>query len=494
MAENVCFYMHVHQPYRLAKFSVFDVGKGKSYFDTQKNRAYLERIVRKSYLPATEILLELVRKTDGKFKIGFSITGVLLEQLQRDYPQVVDNFRKLARSGCEVVSESYYHSLAWLHSRDEFESQVRLHEKNISRLFGQKPVTLRNTELMFNNDIAWFAQKLGYKNVLGEGHEKVLGRMSPCFVYTAKGSSTRLLFRNYRLSDDVAFRFPHHYLPAERYAEWIRSTPGNVVNLFMDFETFGEHHWEDSGIMKFLERFPLECLKNQNEFLTPKEVAEKFEPLAEIDVPYLTTWADTERDLSAWTGNKMQSESVREVYSLENIIKRTNDPHLMEDWRKLQISDHFYFMCTKWFSDGDVHKYFNPYDTPYEAFINFMNALTDLRQRAENKLKENKGSGEEAKHLLRDIQHEKSFFCADGSIYRNVKDFMQGLKKMDEQTFACHANPEKNDFANWVSEAVGDKAFAEELRKAESLKKVREAAKKRVGYLARNYFLASSSL
>lgn len=494
MTQNICFYMHVHQPYRLAKFSVFDIGKEKSYFDNQKNRAYLERIVNKSYLPATNILLELVRKTDGKFRIGFSITGVVMEQLERDYPNVIENFRKLAKSGCEIVGESYYHSLASLHSNEEFENQVRMHEKNIKRVFGKKPVTLRNTELMFNNDISWLAQKMGYKTILAEGHEKLLGRMSPCFVYKARGSDTRILLRHYRLSDDVAFRFPHHYLPAERYAEWIISTPGNIVNLFMDFETFGEHHWEESGILKFLERFPQECLKNQTEFLTPAEASEKFEPITEIDVPHLTSWADTERDLSAWTGNKMQSEAVREVYGLEGIVKSTNDPRIMDDWRKLQTSDHFYFMCTKYFADGDVHKYFNPYDTPYEAFINFMNAITDLKQRAEKKLLANEGSAEEAKHLLRNMENDKAFFCSNGDVYRNVKDFMLGLKNMNDQTFNYHSNENKNDFASWVRHSVGDKILASTLEKTKDVREARKSAKKRVGYLARNYLLSSSSL
>lgn len=486
MTNSVCFYLHVHQPYRLAKFSVFDIGKEKHYFDEQRNREYLDRIVKKSYLPATRILMDLVRKTDGKFRMGFSITGVVMEQLESQYPEAIENFRSLARSGCEIVSETYYHSLSCLHSKKEFEQQVRMHEKKARQLFGSKPVSFRNTELMYSNEIAKAVEKMGYRTILAEGHEKILGRLSPCFLYKAAGSEAKLLFRHYKLSDDVGFRFPHHYLPAEQYAEWISATPGNVTNLFMDFETFGEHHWEETGIMKFLERFPVEILRKQCTFLTPGQASEEFEPLSEIDVPYTTSWADTERDMSAWIGNRMQQQAISELYKLENVVLQTENQKLIEDWRKLQTSDHFYFMCTKYFADGDVHKYFNPFETPYEAFINFMNAVSDLKKRAEKEIISGKTG--ESRHLLRDVEFDRSFFAGNGSVFRNLKEFGQGLKKMDDQTFYSHANLEKNDFSAWIKDVIGDHPLAEEIKTAANRKDAGKIVKKRLGNLYRSYF------
>jgi alpha-amylase len=488
MTNSVCLYLHVHQPYRLAKFSVFDIGKERKYFDDARNKEYLDRIVRKSYLPTTNILLDLMRKTDGRFRMGFSITGVVMEQLETHYPEVLENFRKLVKGGCEIVSESYYHSLSCLHSKDEFDRQVRMHEKKVKLLFGARPRAFRNTELMYNNDIAKMVEHLGYEMMLAEGHEKILGRMSPCFIYKAAGSKTKLLFRHYKLSDDVGFRFQHHYLPAEQYADWIAATPGNIVNLFMDFETFGEHHWEDSGILKFLERFPIETLKKQVSFLTPSEAAFEFEPIGEIDVPFMTSWADTERDMSAWLGNRMQQQAISDLYKLENLVMQSNDEKITEDWRKLQTSDHFYFMCTKYFADGDVHKYFNPYATPYEAFINFMNAATDLRKRAEIAVQKNSGNSGEAKHLLRDVEFDKSFFANNGGVFRNLKDLSHGLNKMSDSTFSFHANESKNDFAAWSKDVIGDRILAMEMKNAKTRKDAKKAVKFRLGQLYRNYF------
>ena len=493
MTNAVCFYLHVHQPYRLSKFSVFDIGKEKSYFDEKKNLEYLSRIVRKSYLPATEILLDTVRKTDGKFRMGFSITGVVMEQLEKHYPEVLENFHRLAKAGCEIVAESYYHSLSCMHSRQEFERQVKMHDRKVRKLFGVRPVSFRNTELMYNNEIASAVQGMGYSTILAEGHEKILGRLSPCFVYKARGSDEHVLFRHYKLSDDVGFRFPHHYLPAEQYADWISVTPGNVANLFMDFETFGEHHWEESGILKFLARFPIETLKKQCVFLTPSEASTQFEPLAEVDVPFMTSWADTERDMSAWIGNRMQQQAISELYKIENIVMQSGSPQIMEDWRKLQTSDHFYFMCTKYFADGDVHKYFNPYETPYEAFMNFMNAVSDIRKRAEAAALGAEQPLGEAKHLLRDVEFGKSFFASNGMVYRNVKEFCQGLRKMSDETFRHHAGSGRNDFSNWLNDVVGDRVLASQITSASDRKEARQMVKQRIDSLYRAYLREEKS-
>ncbi len=384
---SVCFYLHAHQPLRLRRFSVFDIGNNQSYFDQEKNKAYLERIVRKSYLPTNKILLDLIRNTEGRFKVSFSITGTLLEQLERDFPQVIKSFQDLFNTGCvELLSETYYHSLAYLYSKEEFKKQVELHKKKTKKLFNYTPKVFRNTELMFNNEMAKFVQDMGYKGILAEGWDSVLGWRSPNFLYRAKtANAIKLLLKNYRLSDDVAFRFSNRDwsewpLTADKYAHWINQINGQVVNLFMDYETFGEHQWEVTGIFEFLKAFPYKILENpNNNFKTPSEVIELYKAVGELDIHNILTWADTERDLSAWLGNKMQQTAAKENYSLEKDILATKNKEIIEEWRKLQIADHFYYMCTKWFADGDVHKYFNPYDSPYDCFIAFMNIINDLK-------------------------------------------------------------------------------------------------------------------
>ena len=391
---SICLYLHAHQPFRLKNFSVFDIGNDSPYFDDEKNKEYLTRIVRKSYLPTNKILLDLIKDTKGKFKVSFSITGVLLEQLEKDFPEVIKSFQDLIDTGCvEILSETYYHSLAYLYSKEEFRKQINLHKKKIKELFDYTPEVFRNTELMFNNEMAKFISKMGYKGILAEGADHILGWRSPNFLYQPKGSKIGLLVKNYRLSDDIAFRFSTpswkgYPLTADKYASWINNAHGNgeIVNLFMDYETFGEHQWKETGIFEFLKVFPYEILKNpENDFKTPSEIISSSEPAGELDYPHIVTWADTERDLSAWLGNKIQQSAIKEIYSLEKEIIAIKDKKLTEDWRKLQISDHFYYMCTKWFADGDVHKYFNPYENPYDAFITCMNIINDLKLRIETK-------------------------------------------------------------------------------------------------------------
>jgi len=388
---SICLYLHAHQPLRLRNFSIFNIGKNHSYFDEERNRAYLERIVRKSYLVTNKILLDLIKDTKGKFKVSFSITGILLEQLEKDFPAVIKSFQDLIRTGCvELLSETYYHSLTYLYSKEEFKEQVKLHREKIKKLFNYAPQIFRNTELMFNNEMAKFIEKMGYQGILAEGADHILGWRSPNFLYRVKGAEKiKVLLRNYRLSDDISFRFSNRNwsewpLTAEKYISWINQINGHgqVVNLFMDYETFGEHQWEETGIFEFLKSLPYRVLENpNNNFKTPREVVKLFKPVGELDFPNIISWADTERDLSAWLGNKMQQASLRKIYSLETAVKKSKDPLLIEDWRRLQTADHFYYMCTKWFADGDVHKYFNPYESPYDAFITFMNIFNDLKMR-----------------------------------------------------------------------------------------------------------------
>ncbi|MHC4456447.1 MAG: glycoside hydrolase family 57 protein [Planctomycetota bacterium] len=387
---SVCFYFQVHQPLRLKHYTVFD--KDNQYFDDYKNASICRKVANKCYLPANRLLLDVIRRFEGRFKCAYSITGILFEQLLSYAPEVMSTFDALAETGCvEFLAETYYHSLSFLYSRNEFIEQVNKHTETIEHFFGQKPRVFRNTELIYSNDLSVLIESTGnFDAIITEGADHILGSRSPNFVYRPKGSKKlKLLLKNYSLSDDIAFRFSNRHwtqwpLTADKFAGWISSINGggDVVNLFMDYETFGEHQWEDTGIFDFMRHLPGQILKHpDNNFKTPSEIADSYQPVDTINVPHLVSWADTERDLSAWIGNAMQSNAIHELYRLEKKIKKNGDKKILEDWRKLQISDHFYYMCTKYFADGDVHKYFNPYDSPYDSYINFMNVLNNLQNR-----------------------------------------------------------------------------------------------------------------
>ena len=382
---NICMYFQVHQPFRLKQnYSIFDIGKNNDYFDDEKNKQVMQKVANKCYLLANKILLDLIKKYDGRFKVSFSITGTALEQFELYAPEVLESFKELAYTGCvEFLSETYNHSLAFLYDKEEFTKQVELHQEKIRDLFKARPIVFRNTELIYNNELAFYAEKMGYKAVLAEGADHVLGWKSPNFVYKPKTANIRLLLKNYRLSDDIAFRFSNkqwggYPLTARKYANWIAPITGDSVNLFIDYETFGEHQWQDTGIFNFLKQLPYECFKRNIGFHTPSDLV-NIVPKDELDINNSISWADIERDLSAWTGNKMQNAALAELYRIKNQVFATNDKELIKNWRKLTTSDHFYYMCTKWFNDGDVHKYFNPYETPYDCFIAFMNVLEDIK-------------------------------------------------------------------------------------------------------------------
>jgi len=386
---RVCLYFQVHQPYRLRRYSIFDADQ--NYFDDFRNSEICRRVAEKCYLPANELMLELVRRHEGRFRLAFCLTGVVLEQFASYCPQVVESFQRLASTGCvEFLAETYHHSLACLYSREEFTAQVRLQQDRIQSLFGQRSTVFRNTELIYNNEIAAAAHQLGFSAILAEGADNLLGTRSPNHVYTARGVPIRLLLKNYRLSDDIAFRFSNRSwadwpLTPEKFAGWIAAVggAGQTVNLFMDYETIGEHQWAETGIFEFFRRLPGEILREADtSFMTPSEVAKSCEPAGELSAPHLVSWADTERDISAWLGNAMQSNALQELYALEGAVKSTGDPALLSDWRRLQGSDHFYYMSTKSFADGMVHQYFNPYESPYDAYINYMNVLDHLASRA----------------------------------------------------------------------------------------------------------------
>jgi alpha-amylase len=389
---SVCFYFQVHQPYRLRRYGLFDIGRRSDYFDDAKNREIALKVARKCYLPMNRLLHELIRRHEGAFKVAFSITGTALEQFERWCPEVLESFQALAATGCvELLGETYHHSLSFLVDRGEFDEQVEAHRARIESLFGARPQVFRNTELIFSNELAHHAARLGFQGVLAEGAERVLGWRSPHFVYAPAGrADTKLLLKSYRLSDDIAFRFgdrgwPDHPLSAEKFAGWIHAVNGlgHVVNLFMDYETFGEHQWAETGIFEFMRQLPREVLAHPDgRFVTPSEAVRAFPAVAELDVPDFVSWADVERDLTAWTGNAMQRSALRAVFELREPVLASGDPGLIGDWRRLTTSDHFYYMCTKWFADGDVHKYFSPYESPYEAYIAMLNVLSDLALRA----------------------------------------------------------------------------------------------------------------
>ncbi len=386
---SVCFYFQVHQPSRLRQYSVFD--SGHDYFDDDRNRSILRKVIHKCYLPATSLLLELFQRYGGRFRVAFCLTGCVIEQLQRHAPEVIDRFIQLTETGCvEFLAETHDHSLAWLFGREEFQEQVKRHVGLIDELFGQAPTVFRNTELIYCNDLAECIAAMGFRGVLAEGIDSILAGRSPNHVYHSHGRpNCAVLLRNYRFSDDLAFRFsdqnwPQWPLTADKFADWINALNQDgaaVCNLFMDFETFGEHQWEQTGIFKFLESLPQQVLDRGDEFKTPGECIECHDPIGSYDVPQPISWADTERDLSAWVGNAMQLSALEQLYRLGESMKQTQDGDLLDDWRRLTCSDHFYYMCTKYLSDGDVHRYFNPYESPYDSYINFMNVLDNLSTR-----------------------------------------------------------------------------------------------------------------
>lgn len=392
---SVCLYFQVHQPYRLRRYSVFDTEP--NYFDHQRNAQILERVAKGCYIPTGKILLELIQRYEGRFRLAFSLTGVIVEQLQQHCPQVIELFQQLAATGCvEFLSETYHHSLAFLYSRDEFKIQVDLHTQMIQKLFNQTPKVFRNTELIYNNELAHYVAGWGkYLGMLAEGADHILGSRSPNVLYHPPDRPDfKLLLKNYRLSDDIAFRFSNRAwsewpLTAEKFASWINrinDQGGVVCNLFMDYETFGEHQWAETGIFDFLKQLPQAIFDaGPNDFKTPSECMQAYPAQDEFDAPHMISWADTERDLSAWIGNAMQSSALHELYKLEAPAKAAaaKDPSILEDWRRLSSSDHFYYMCTKYFANGEVHKYFNPYESPYDSYINYMNVLDNLRSRIE---------------------------------------------------------------------------------------------------------------
>lgn len=398
--RSVCLYLHVHQPWRVRHYTIFDVGANHTYFNDETNQAdtnnqfVIRKVADKSYLPTNHMLLELLNKHPD-FHISLSFSGSVIEQMSAWAPDALESFKTLVATGrVEILAETYDHSLAWFFSKDEFAAQVDRHTQLIKDTFDVTPQSFRNTELAYNNELAQWADSAGYKTIITEGWEPILDWRSPNFVYRPVNTEhIKLLMKNYKLSDDIAFRFSDKNwnewpLSAEKYRSWLKAIPADqpLLNLFMDYETFGEHQWEDTGIFNFMREFISQAIDNEErEFLTISQAAERYKSSGEISIEQTVTWADTDRDLSAWLGNSLQTEASNFLYSLEVDVKRSGDEVLLADWRKLSASDHLYYMCIKWFNDGDVHAYFSPYDSPYEAYMNFMNAVHDIRYRLAEK-------------------------------------------------------------------------------------------------------------
>lgn len=395
--KTITLYFQVHQPTRLRLYRFFDIGKDSHYYDDFANRTILKRVAQRCYLPMNDLLLKLIKKYKGKFKVAFSISGSVLEQFERYSPEVIDSFRELANTGSvEFLCETYYHSLASLASPNEFKHQVLKHKEAINHYFGITPTAFRNTELIYSNSIGEQVYDMGFNTLLTEGAKHIMGWKSPDYVYHAETRpKLKLLLRNYKFSDDIAFRFSNKSwnewpLTCEKYLNWLKASAaegGDVINLFMDYETFGEHQKASSGIFDFMKYLPELIIKDGTfEFATPSECSEKYEAVADLDVPEPISWADEERDTTAWLGNELQQEAFNKIYGLIEKLSLVNDSQLWNDFGHLQESDHLYYMCTKFFSDGEVHKYFNPYDTPYEAFINYMNVLSDFTLRVNDEI------------------------------------------------------------------------------------------------------------
>ena len=385
--KTICFYFQIHQPFRLKRYRFFNIGRDHYYYDDFSNEDIMQRIAQNSFIPANRMLFDLINQYKGRFKVAFSISGTALEQMEMYAPEVIDGLRQLANTGnVEFLTETYAHSLASMADPVEFKNQVRQHSDRIELLFDQKPSVFRNTELIYSNEIGNTVYELGYDKMLTEGAKHILGWKSPNYVYTSSEQpKLKLLLKNYKFSDDIMYRFSNYNwneypLTADKFISWIDKTPSEeeVVNLFMNYETFGNIQHSNSGIFEFMKARPHYAFEKGIEFATPSEVMDTHKPVGIFDAPFPISWADEERDLSAWLGNTLQKEAFKTLYNIGERVRMCDDRRLKQDWLYLQTSDHFYYMSTKHFSDGAVHSQYSPYTTPYDAFNNYMNVLSDF--------------------------------------------------------------------------------------------------------------------
>jgi alpha-amylase len=476
---DIVFVFEVHQPHRIKKSFFWEnmifkrAGKKEFfdyYFDKDVNRQVLERASKKCYLPSNSILLELIDKYKGEKKqpkFSFSISGVFLEQCEMFNKDVLETFKQLAQTdNVEFLSQTYYHSLSSLYpEREEFNEQVKMHQQIMRDLLGAKPTVFENTELLYNNAVARTVEKLGYKGIFTEGVERILHGKSPNYPYSPKDlKKIKVLLRNYKLTDDIGFRFSARWwnewpLTADKYASWLAATPGKCVSIFPDYETFGEHHWPETGIHEFLKHLPSEILKWWNlNMATPSEVVEKYTPAGEIDVPELggtVSWADLERDASCWLGNTMQWAYYTTLRRLEPLVKETEDQEFLRTWRYFQTSDHLYYMFTAGGAPGEVHSYFSPFGTPIDAFVTAQAAILDFENRV---------------RLATAVADEPFlFYMGVGERYFtettawSLKGFLEAIQKVDPRSIEFHNN--RGDFERWAEKSLRDKELAERLEK-----------------------------
>lgn len=442
--KSVCLNFQVHQPFRYRKYRFFDIGNDSYYYDDFANESILRKLANNCYLPANKIILEQIKKQKGKFKVSYSISGIALDQFKLYAPEVIDSFAELAATGCvEFLSETFSNSLVSLADEQLFKEQVDAHDKIIEELFGQRPKVFRNTELIHSDELGDLIYRMGFEAILTEGARHVLGWKSPNYIYcNALNPRQKVLMRNYRFSDDLSFRFSNtawneYPLTADKYAGWIKNTPDDedVVNIFINYETFGQVQPKSSGIFDFLKALPGAILKTGKVgFVTPSEAVNKYQPISSVHVLHPISWADEERDLSAWLGNELQKEAFNNLYTLKDQIKKCDDKVLLKDWCYLQANNHLYYMCTKFFSDGEVHKYFNPYGNPYEAFINYMNVLSDFTIRLNAVVPKNEIDQEISK--LKEIIDTK---------IKKLEAVESELKKLKKEVLASKAAEYKTD-------------------------------------------------
>lgn len=432
--KTICFYFQMHQPFRLKRYRFFDIGADHYYYDDVNNEEILAGIVQRSYLPANQLLLDMIEASEGRFKVAFSISGVALDQLEIHAPEVMDSFKKLAKTGCvEFLAETYAHSLSSIADPEEFRTQVQQHGKRIKTLFGKTPTVFRNTELIYSDDIAEQVAALGYKTMITEGAKHILGWKSPNYLYQSDTKpALKLLLKNSKLSDDISFRFSDHRwseypLTADKFIQWINQSPEGekVFNLFMNYEALGNLQPSESGIFEFMRALPRFAAEHGIRFSTPCEVTELFKPVEALPVPHYISWADEERDVSAWLGNSLQKEAFNKLYSLGERVRMVRDHRLLQDWLYLQTSDHFFYMSTKRASDGAVHQHFSPYDSPYEAFINYMNVLSDFLKRVAAQFPASV-ENEELHSLLTTIQNQEQTIAELEAALKQLKGRKSG--------------------------------------------------------------------
>jgi len=489
---DVVFVFEVHQPHRLKrnlfwenkvfcrlrKAELFDY-----YFDNQVDKEIFKRAAKKCYFPSNRILLDVIdehRKEKRRVKVSFSVSGVFLEQCEMFDPDLLETFKQLAETGCvEFLNQTYYHSISSLYpEKDEFIAQVKMHRQTVKSILGYEPHVFENTELLYNNTIAKIVEDLGYKGIYMEGVEKVLGEKSPNYTYTPKGSKKiKVLLRNYKLTDDIGFRFSARWwsewpLTADKYAHWIADTRGDCINIFPDYETFGEHHWPETGIHSFLRHLPEEILKWEHlNMVTPSEVVNKHQPAGELDVPETggtVSWADLERDSSGWLGNALQWAYFTGLRRLESLIKEAEDTEFLKLWRYFQTSDHLYYMFAAGGAPGEVHAYFSPYKSPMDAFVAAQASLFDF----ENRLR-----------LVTLTANEPFLFCtkADKAHFTGVmtwslKGFAKALQTIDIKAIEFHNR--RGDFQSWTEHSLQDETLTRQLKKVSASKLKGEALRK----------------